>query len=190
MSAIALAVASLGSAQAQQAAPEQLSYVVGAGLTFGGDKLVTAKFSDGSSVNIRAGKFLQLLGGIDYRVNEQFSFQGTVGFHVDDTPQASNGSVKFQRFPMEVLAYFHPNAQWRIGGGARYAASPKLSGSGFGAGANYSFKSTAGGIVEAEYFYGDRAGLKLRYVSEKYTVDQSGEKVSGNHFGILANYYF
>ncbi|NHZ94029.1 hypothetical protein F2P45_34360, partial [Massilia sp. CCM 8733] len=113
---IAVAIASLGSAQAQTQAPaaNPLRFVVGAGLTAGGDKLATAEYANGGSIDVRAGGMIAFLAGVDYRVNQQFSFQGTVGFHVDQA-SAKNGDVTFKRFPIEVLGYFHPSDKMRIG---------------------------------------------------------------------------
>jgi opacity protein-like surface antigen len=188
--AIALAIASLASAQAQTVAPNPLRVVVGVGITDGGDKLASAHFDDGTTVNIKAGKGVLMYGGVDYMVNDSFSFQGTFGYHIDDTPAATNGNVKFQRFPIELMAYVHPSDTWRIGGGVRYISSPKLKGRGFGEGLDYKFDNTLGGVVEAEYFYNESIGLKLRYVAEKYEVKGVPGKTSGNHLGLLANFYF
>jgi opacity protein-like surface antigen len=188
--AVALAIASLASAQAQTIAPNPMRVVVGVGVTDGGDKLASAHFDDGTTVNIKAGKGVLLYGGIDYLVNDSFSFQGTFGYHIDDTPAATNGNVKFQRFPIELMAYVHPSATWRIGGGVRYISSPKLKGRGFADGLDYKFDNTVSGVVEAEYLYSEHVGFKLRYVSEKFEAKGVPGKTSGNHVGLLANYYF
>jgi opacity protein-like surface antigen len=188
--AIALAMASLASAQAQTVTPNPMRVVMGVGITDGGDKLASAHFDDGTTVNIKAGKGVLLYGGIDYLVNNSFSFQGTFGYHIDDTPAATNGNVKFQRFPIELMAYVHPSVMWRIGGGVRYISSPKLKGRGFADGLDYKFDNAVSGVVEAEYFYNEDFGIKLRYVSEKFEKKGVPGTTSGNHVGLLANYYF
>ncbi len=194
---IAVAIASLGSAQAQTqaSAANPLRFVVGAGLTAGGDKLATAEYSNGGSIDVRAGGMIAFLAGVDYRVNQQFSFQGTVGFHVDQA-SAKNGDVTFKRFPIEVLAYFHPSDKMRIGGGVRYVSSPKLNGDGFGAGVYQEFDNTVGAVIEGEYFFSPNVGLKLRYVKEEYESSYVyrrqtfTEKTKGDHVGIFGNFYF
>jgi opacity protein-like surface antigen len=188
--AIGLAFASLSSAQAQIPAPNPLRIVVGIGITGGGDKLATAHFDDGTTVNIKAGQGALFYGGVDYLVNDHFSFQGTFGYHIDDTPAAPNGSVKFERFPIELMAYVHPSPMWRIGGGVRYISSPKLKGSGFGEGLDYKFENAVSGVVEAEYLHNEQFGIKLRYVAEKFEAKGVPGKTSGNHVGLMANYYF
>jgi hypothetical protein len=193
---IAVAIASLSSAQAQtQAAGKPLRFVVGAGLTAGGDKLATAEYSHGGSVDVRAGGLIAFLAGVDYRVNQQFSFQGTFGFHVDQA-SAKNGDVTFKRFPIEVLGYFHPTDKMRVGGGVRYVSSPKLNGDGFGSGVYQEFDNTVGAVVEGEYFFTPNLGLKLRYVKEEYESSYVVrrqtfvEKTKGDHIGIFGNFYF
>src|SRR5690606_21698616 len=88
--------ASLGAAQAQTYEVVQpietrpLRFLIGAGLTHGGDKLATAYYEDGDELELRAGDTIALMAGIDYRVSPQFSIQGTIGYHFDSAP-ARNG---------------------------------------------------------------------------------------------------
>lgn len=190
--AIALAIASLGAAQAQDqtAAPEgKVSFLIGAGLTFGGDKMATAAYENGDEIDIHAGSIFALTTGIDYRISQKFSLQGTIGFHVDDAT-ASNGDMRFQRFPVELLAYYHVSPQWRIGGGARYVSNAKLSSSGAADFGDYEFKSTVSGVLEAEYLMSPNMGFKVRLVNDKFEEKISRAKYDGKHIGLFANYYF
>lgn len=192
---IALAITSLNSALAQNApmqnapAEKQLRFLVGGGLTFGGDKLITVEYENGIDMDVRAGGMIAINAGIDYRVTDTFSFQATVGYHVDNT-SASNADARFSRVPMELLAYYHVSPQWRVGGGARYVSKPKFKMSGVIGNDNITFDNTVSGVVEAEYLLGRHAGFKLRYVHEKYKHDWIDGKIDGSHVGILANYYF
>jgi hypothetical protein len=183
---------SLGAAQAQATATppakSPVRVLVGLGATFGGDNLATAAFTNGSHQDIKAGSGFVFTTGLDYRLSPEFSVQGTLNFHVDDT-DATNGSIKFQRFPVEFLGYFHPNSQWRIGGGVRYVNSPKLSSSGAAAGFNLKFDNTTSGVVEAEYFWSEKVSVKMRYVNEAFKAKGYGE-VKANHFGVSGNAYF
>lgn len=188
---IALAIASLNTAQAQNDLPaaEPLRFLIGMGVTAGGDKLVHAEYEDGDTVNIKAGGTIVFTGGVDYRISPQFSVQGTLNYHVDQA-NASNGKIKFVRFPVEVLGYYHLNQQWRVGGGLRFINSAKLSASGAAGSINEEFKGTVSPLIEAEFLMGPHLGVKMRLVSEKFEHKPSGEKVSGNHFGAFMNYYF
>ncbi|MFP5391363.1 MAG: outer membrane beta-barrel protein [Gammaproteobacteria bacterium] len=192
--ALVLASASIA-AQAQQLAPvnqmprQQVHGFVGFGLTAGGDKLATAYYERGYDVSLHAGGLVAFTAGIDYTVTPEFSFQGSVGYHVDQA-SASNGDMRFQRFPIEVLAYYKVAPQWRVGGGARWAASPKLRTSGAGDIGDYDFEPTVGAVVEAEYLVSPQVGVKFRYVAEKYKEKGSSYKIDGNHAGVYANLYF
>ena len=193
ITAFVLAIATLGAAQAQNVAqaPEanQMRFLVGMGLTVGGDKLATATYNNGDDVDIRAGDLVAFNAGIDYRVTPEFSFQATIGYHTDRA-NAKNGDMRFTRIPMELLAYYNVNQQWRIGGGARYVSSTKLSSSGAAFIGNYEFKNTLSAVAEAEYLAGPNWGFKVRLVSEKFEVKANGAKVDANHIGFFGTYYF
>jgi hypothetical protein len=193
ISALALATVSLGAAQAQTVAQpaeaKQMRFLVGMGLTFGGDQLATAHYTDGVERSIRAGSMIALNAGVDYRVTPEFSFQGTFGYHVDNA-SADNGGMRFERFPIELLAYYHVSPTWRLGGGARYVTSAKFKSGGAGDVGDYEFDNTLSPVVEAEYLMSAHWGFKVRLVSEKFTEKVSGAKIDGSHIGFLANYYF
>lgn len=191
---IALAIASLDMAHAQDVAPapidKPMRVLLGAGLTFGGDMLAKAHYTNGGDIMIHAGSMVALNAGIDYRVTPELSLQGTVGYHGDNA-SASNGHVRFDRYPIELLAYYNVAPQWRIGGGARYTTNVELSSSGAGACAgNYEFDNTLSAVAEAEYILSPHWGLKLRFVGEKFKEKLTSTKIDANHVGFFANYYF
>ena len=167
-----------------------LHYVLGAGLTFGGDTLVTIQYTDGSSDDITAGSLLMFYGGLDYRLNDTISVQGTIGYHFDSAKPATNGDASFNRIPLELLAYYHVNDTTRLGSGVRYVMGPKLKGSGIASGANQSFDNTLGLVIEGEYMLHRTFGIKVRHVSENYHPTGSPISIDGSHFGVLANFYF
>lgn len=175
-------------AQMQTPGPAPMRFLVGFGVTGGGDDLATAQYTNGKSDDIKAGGGVYITAGADYRLSPQFSVQGTVNLHVDDT-NASNGNIRFKRFPIELMGYFHPSNAWRIGGGVRYINGAKLSSSGAAAGIDTKFDNTVSGVVEAEYFWTPSFGMKMRYVNETFKGDGYND-VKANHIGISANYYF
>jgi hypothetical protein len=184
--AVVLAAASVA-AQAQST-PNPLRGFVGMAFTGGGETLVTVTYSDGTSKNIKSGGLIDLKLGADYRVNDMFSLQGSVGFHTDST-SASNGSVRFTRFPIELLGYWHASPAFRLGGGVRVPTGAKLRSSGVAASlGDTSFDTSAGVVLEGEYFFSPHFGLGLRAVKETYEV--GGSKIDGDHVGLRLNYYF
>jgi len=193
--AFALAVASLGMAQAQSyvqvqdVATKPLRFVAGAGVTYGGERIVTARYTNGDAIDIDGGGSVALLVGLDYRVNPQFSVQGTVGYHVDNAA-GTNGDVRFERVPFELLAYYHVNDKVRVGGGLRYVTATSLRTDGVADIGNYEFKDTTSPVAEIEYLYSPQLGFKLRYVNDKFKFRDFDGTVRGDHVGALVNFYF
>jgi len=183
--AVVLAAASVA-AQAQSTNP--VRGFVGMAVTGGGETLVTVTYSDGSSKNIKSGGLVDLKVGAEYRWTDAFSVQGSVGFHTDST-SASNGNVRFTRFPIELLGYWHARPALRLGGGLRVPTGAKLRSSGVVASlGNTSFDASAGLVLEGEYLFSPRFGLGLRAVKETYEV--GGSKIDGDHVGLRLNFYF
>ncbi|WP_073212947.1 outer membrane beta-barrel protein [Massilia sp. CF038] len=188
----AVAFGSLNAAQAQTAPQANpMRFFVGMGLTAGGDKMSTVEYTDGTSADIRAGNLLAFVGGIDYQVTPDFSFQGSIGYHFDSA-DATNGSQRFSRFPVELLAYYHVAQQWRIGGGARYSTNARFSSSGAAEVGDTDLDSKVAGIVEAEYMPSAHWGVKLRYVKEEFKISRGTRShvYKGDHVGVFGNYYF
>ncbi len=196
-----LVLASLAGAQAQTSqtvvtpvtyqpvAAKPLRFILGAGLTAGGDKIATAYYDDGDEIDLRAGEMFALQAGIDYRLGPEFSMKATVGYHVDDA-SARNGEMRFQRVPFELLGYYHVNDKVRVGGGLRYVTGTEFRSSGAGDIGDYEFKDSTGAVVELEYMATPSIGVSLRYVNDKFEEKRYGDKIKGDHVGAFANFYF
>lgn len=182
--AITLVCAGVASAQAQERA---VRGVLGIGLTGGGDTLATVVYTDGSTDSIKGGGLVHVFGGAEFRLGTEVTMQATVGYHVDETTGASNGSLRFSRYPIELLAHYHVTPQFKLGGGARFVNSAKIDSRGVLSGARVDFDSTVGAVVEGEYLVTPNIGLKLRFVSEKYKV--GGVSADGNHAGFYFSWY-
>jgi hypothetical protein len=167
-----------------------VKFLLGGGLTYGGDKLATVGFTDGSSENIRAGSLLMLYGGAEVRLGDLVSFQTTLGYHTDDTSQASNGKVRFSRIPVDLLLHFRMRGPLRLGAGMQLVHNAELKGSGSVSFVNAKFDDAVGAVLEGEYLFSPHLGLKLRYVSEEFELRGSNVTVDGSHIGMLFNYYF
>ncbi|SFG22496.1 Outer membrane protein beta-barrel domain-containing protein [Duganella sp. CF458] len=187
----ALAIAASAHAQDSAIPAKTVRPFVGIGATAGGDKLATAEYTNGNTASIRAGSGVYFTGGMEFRINEEFSAQTSVNFHVDNQ-SARNGNLQFQRFPIEALAFYHIDQHWKIGTGLRYVTGAKLSGSGVGEIDDVKFDNTVSPVVEAEYMFTPQISVKVRYVNEKLEVKREygqGE-VKANHVGISGNFYF
>lgn len=180
----AVALAAVGSAQAQE---RTVRAFIGAGLTGGGDSLATVVFTNGSTEDVRAGQLLHLYGGVEFRLAPQVTLQTSLGYHVDNTSGFSNGSLRFSRYPVELLAHYQIDNHVRLGGGARFISNAKLEGRGVLSGNRVDFDSTVGAVIEGEYLVTPSIGLKLRYVNEKYKT--GGVSVDGSHGGFYFTWY-
>ena len=162
--------------------------LVGLALTGGGDKIASVEFANGGSRDITAGGLVQIWGGVEYRERgSPFAVQGTFGYHFDNT-SADNGSQRFERFPLELIALYSLDPKFRLGVGARYATSAKFRSSGAGDVGNFSFKSQLAPMLVGEWLITPSWGLQVRYVHETFKLD--GVSIDGSHGGVGINYYF
>jgi len=166
-----------------------LKLVLGTGIVSGGDTLLTAYYTNNTSTNLKAGSGVQIYVGFDDRLSEHFSVQGTAGY-LTDNASGSNVTLKFNRFPIDLLGYYHLNRSWRIGGGIQLMESPKIDASGFAAKFSMNFNNAVGSVLEAEYLVNSSFGIKLRAVKESFTATGYTGSVSGNQAGIFFNVYY
>lgn len=186
----ALAALALTSAHAQSQNGPAVRPLLGGGLTFGGDKLYTVEFRDGSSDTIRAGGLFMIYGGVEFRATDALAVQATVGYHADSTRAASNGSLRFARYPVDVLALFSVSDKVRLGGGVEFVNSPKVSGRGDIGDFTVRFDNATGVVLEGEYLFTRNFGMKARAASIKYKADGASDKIDGSYGGLMLNYYF
>jgi hypothetical protein len=162
--------------------------LIGVALTGGGDKLASVEFEHGGSRDITAGGLVQVWGGVEYHEQgSPFAVQGTFGYHVDST-NADNGSQRFERFPLELIALYTLAPKFRLGVGARYATSAKFRSSGAGDVGDANFKSQIAPLFMGEWLITPSVGVQLRYVHETFKLD--GVSIDGSHGGVGVNYYF
>lgn len=189
--ALTLLIAAAAPAHAEyETFADQVHPMVGLGLFGGGGTLATVTFTNGSTKKLGAGGLVDLRVGGDWRpLGKPYSAQLSIGYFVDRV-FASNGSVTFQRIPIELLGYYNVVYPVRVGGGLRLTSGAKLSGSGVAATlGSTSFKTSPGLVLEAEYLFQKRFSLAGRFVAESYKAP-NGATFSGNHAGLRVNAYF
>ena len=186
-----LALTSAGSAQAQLVTTARsLHGFAGFGLMGGGKTLATVQYTNGDTAKVHSGGLVDFRIGMDWHTpGAPFALQASVGYFVDRN-SATNGSVRFQRYPFELLGFGYIGEKVRLGGGLRATTGAKLTGNGFASGVgNTSFKTSPGLVLEGEYFATRYIGITGRFVTEKYKAP-NGAKISGDHIGARANFYF
>jgi outer membrane protein with beta-barrel domain len=175
--------AAAGAAQAADIAP-----VVRLGADFGGDTLVTAFFTDGSSRTIRANEGLYLGAGASF-LNEarDLELELTINYKFR-TIHASNGDIDWTSWPIDALA-FHRWPKFRLGGGLTYHVNPKIEGSGAASGIDADFDNALGLVLQGDYLFGQKVALGLRYTH----IDYKGpglRNTSGNGLGAVLSVRF
>jgi opacity protein-like surface antigen len=171
-------------------ADSPFKFMIGTGLTYGGDSMVSVPLSDSSQDVFRAGGLVYTYGGAEYQLTDKVALQATVGYHMNYARASSDGKVRFTRIPVDLLALYAITDKIRVGGGAQFVNSPELKGSGAASSVNQKYDSTVGAVMEGEYLFTPHIGLKLRYVAEKFKPNDGGPSVDGSHAGFLFNYYF
>jgi hypothetical protein len=164
-------------------------FFLGGGLTAGGDRLITARYINGSDESLRGGGTIQIHGGMQFQVAPALTMALSLGYHVDAI-DTFWGSTWFARVPVEGLAHLQLDRNWRVGGGIRYAIDPTLSSDGFAPDVDEHFRSSVSPVVEIEYLFTPNLGLKLRAVNERYKSKAGLPNVDGDHVGLILNYYF
>ncbi|MBL8343071.1 MAG: hypothetical protein JNL30_16510 [Rubrivivax sp.] len=190
LAAMAALLATSGAAVAQAAADRPVRGFVGIGLAGGGDKLATVQWSNGDTTNIKAGGLVDFRVGADVRLGESpFSLLASVGWF-SDSANGNNGSVRFERYPLELMGSWRLAEGYRLGLGVRNPGDGKLKGR--GAASNLgttTFKGELGYVLEGEWLFGRSWGVALRYVGEEYKAP-NGQKVDGSHVGLRGAFYF
>ncbi len=166
------------------------------GASFGGDEFAEVSYSDGSSSAITAGGSIQMGGGLLVDFTQlPLQAQTMMTWHVAGAG-ASNGSLYFHRFPLELLGFYKLTPQLRLGGGLQYAIGPKseLSNGSKTQSLITHYGNALGFVVEGGYLACGKVclGFNLRLVQQSYaplevvfdgsTTPVWGDPVNGQHF--------
>ncbi len=216
LSAAALFSFALGAhALSEQGAPDQspipqmphtksgFHFVLNGGMTYGGDTIATARYTDGSTQDIKAGSLIQIGAGALYQFDEKPLALMLSANYQFDTATGKNGDLTFGRYPIEALAYYTGKERFRIGGGVRFVNSPEFNATINGITNKIVFDRTTGLVAEVGYQLSPRGWINFRFVSEKYKPNRvvwAGggvtslvgltSSVSGSHMGVNFNYEF
>lgn len=168
-----------GSAQAAS------GLVLEGGLHVGGERLATVYTTNGSS-DINAGELFSLGIGIGLDLAPDLESRITYGFK-EDGVYANNGSVRFIRYPIDVLILKRLNG-WKIGGGLTYHLSPKYEDTTYPS-VTYNFDNALGGLLELD------RDLGMVYVGGRvtlidYKLTGTGVSINGNSVGVVAGIRF
>jgi hypothetical protein len=184
---------------------KKIDFVVGGGLTFGGDEIADVRVidydDDDSSEDVSAGALIHIYTGINaYIPDSDFSVQTTIGYHVDGI-FASNGSVAFTRYPLELIPYYNFN-RIRIGLGLSYHINPEFSGDSDAGLGDREYDNALGLVASVEVKLGSHFAVGLHYTDIDYDLskieivsgdnfnEQKDSNIDGSNVGIYGTYLF
>lgn len=152
-----------------------------AGFDFGGDTLETVTFRDGTTETIKANEGFYVAGGVAY-IPETLNLETelTVGWKYTGVT-ASNGELRFTRYPLEALV-FYPWEFMRFGGGLTYHINPTLERDGAVVGSDEKYDNAVGLVGQVDYRLSDNVTLGVRYTMLEYS--RAGGDKGADGFGI------
>lgn len=175
---------------AAAASAAELKGVVGIGLDFGGDVLLSGSYTDGSTWEARANQGFLLNGGVVV-VTGDFETQATVGYKFGG-PSAKNGSVTFDVIPVELMEFYRAG-NLRAGLGVSYHNSPKLvvAVPGYAGNGTYKFDNALGYVAQVGWApSASPFSIDLRYTAVNFKPQGGGTDVKASVVGLYASLYF
>ncbi len=142
-----------------------LDFLAELGIHVGGDDLITATFTDGSTAKIKAGEVLALDLGVAWDMG---MMEGRVtGGWKFDSISAVDGDIDFSRFTHQFILLFK-TGDWRFGGGYAYHFDVEIDGSGAASVADSEFDDALGWTAQMNYFFTEKAYVGLVYTDIEY----------------------
>lgn len=167
--------------------------VVGIGYDVGGDILITAPLSDGTTADIKANEGFQLNLGV-VMVTGSFETQTTMGYKTGGK-RLSNGSIVWDATPLEFMEFYRMS-NVRMGLGLTYQINPKLvvdALPGDPLNGTYNFDNSSGTVAQIGWAPAKSSfSIDLRYTANKYKKSNlaNAKEISGNVIGLYTNFFF
>lgn len=184
----ALAAGTLGAAVTATQAVEVGTMIKG-GYDAGGDSVVRADFTDGSTRSIKANQGFYSGGGVSI-LNDDETLEAELSLSYKVTIlSASNGKASFTRLPLDALAFY----RWpklRVGGGLTYHIHPSIDGSGSLSEASRSFDNAAGFVLQGDYLFTRKLSVGVRYANIEYKQRNPSASFRGDGAGVAIGYRF
>jgi hypothetical protein len=170
--------------------------IVGFGVDFGGDTLVRANFSDGTSVETSSHQGATYAGGLLFRWENNVELQTLFGIKPEGLGPRSQG-YSFFRYPAEVMGFYRLG-RFRFGSGINYhfraelvcdssAISPACT-------RGSRVDSTVGWVMEYSYVlkrvWFERSTIGARYTTIKYHSDFLNKDVTALGAGFFLTVAF
>ena len=143
-----------------QGSSQKLTFSLGGGLEFGGDKVAEVYFTNGADQSVNAGQGGSLFAAFDYALHKSFRIRTLAGFKYVTTA-ANNANIRLTRFPLQVSGIVNLDKNWWLSAGFATQQGIRFKGDGFLDDLNLTTKG--GAIVGLGY-----NSFFLTYVGMKY----------------------
>ena len=158
------------------------------GIHSGGDTIVTAVFTDGSTESIKAGDLISGAIGIESDITDSLLLKLSAGLKID-LILAENADLSFERMPFEAMLFFKGETL-HLGAGITHHRNVRLRGD-FGLGIpTVDYEDATGYAVQLDYLLNERGYLSLKYTAIDYQVFSGGPDIDGSSIGILIGLRF
>jgi hypothetical protein len=185
-----LAVASLLSLAPLTSQAAEVRGLFNVGYDFGGDRLVTVIYTDGSSDFVDANRGIFFGGGVAivWDPAGAMETQLTLNYKFEETDPFASGGVKFSTTQFDAVQAFNVSPQLSLGVGLTYHMSPKVAGTGVISG-TAQYDDAAGALFQLGFRLSDRSQIGLRYTNITYK-GRGLASADGSGFGVFFNIGF
>ena len=183
----------MGTARSQDK-PQTLTFSLGGGLDFGGDKIAEVYFTNGADQSVNAGQGGSVLAALDYAFSKSFRIRTIAGYKYVTTA-ADNANIRLTRFPLQVAGIVNLDKKWWLTAGFATQQGIRFKGDGFLD--DLSLKTKGGATFGLGYnvFYLSYTGLKYTdNLQNQYNASSIGlgfllplKKRTGTMLGPIAN---
>lgn len=159
------------------------SFLLEAGLHYGGDEIAIIEFENGDEQDMLAGQGLTLAFGGEFSIPSfKYAFlRTTLGFKYSTTA-ADNANIMFLRYPLNIMLYAAPTSDIRIGIGTTKHLGAILKGDGFFP--DTDFDSSLGTRFELGYKWVALAINALNF-SDEFGFEYNGGSIGLTFSGTL-----
>jgi len=167
--------------------PARIQFASNLALSHQFNSLAQVQYGDGSTGTLGDALF-GLNAGAAFPLTQdgQYEVQALFGFLLSRL-NASNGTLSYWDFPLEVTAHVNFWRFLRIGAGPVLHISPMMRGDGFASGSDVTFGTTVGAVVRAEARFNRRFGFGLDYNWLKLSAN--GQSMNASRIGGVLSLY-
>jgi hypothetical protein len=144
-----------------QVAAQKLTFSIGGGIEFGGDKIAEVYFTNGADQSVNAGQGGSLFASLDYAVSKSFRIRTLAGYKYVTTA-ANNANIRLTRFPIQISGIVNLDKAWWLSAGFATQQGISFKGDGFLDDLSLTTKGGATFGLGYKLFYLSYTGMKYK----------------------------